>query len=180
MVIRSGRRDPLRLATGELRPRLRPRHKARATRRPGPKGSPRDRDEPIDRTRPCWCFDVGAGAITIGRSGENAIPLPDDDFASAKHARIEPQRDGIWIADLGSTNGTYVNGEQVERPRAAPHEGDVVKIGDTELRVKPMRLRWTPQRPPQPGKVPPAQRGLVPVRAAAVRRRGRNGRCASR
>jgi len=129
MVIRSGRRD-LRLAQESFV--LAPAQAQRAGFDTGPKA--RLVIESSPSLEPGRIFDVRAGTLTIGRSGENAIPLPADDFVSAKHARIEPQKDGVWIADLGSTNGTYVNGEPVEG-REQLREGDLVRIGDTELRV---------------------------------------------
>jgi hypothetical protein len=79
-------------------------------------------------------FAVGAAPVTIGRSGENAIAIGSDEFASARHARIEPQRDGLWIVDLGSTNGTYVNDHPIDG-RERLQEGDLVRVGETELRV---------------------------------------------
>jgi hypothetical protein len=73
-------------------------------------------------------------AVTIGRGGENDIAL-DDDFASARHARVEPRRDGVWVADIGSTNGTYVNGARIAKPRRlAP--GDVIRVGGIDLRYE--------------------------------------------
>jgi pSer/pThr/pTyr-binding forkhead associated (FHA) protein len=80
-------------------------------------------------------FDAGPVPVTLGRSGENTIPLDGDDFASGHHARIESQRDGVWILDLGSTNGTFVNGERVEGRRLL-HRGDILQIGDTEIRFE--------------------------------------------
>ena len=80
-------------------------------------------------------FPAGPVPLTIGRADDNAVPLPDDEFASGHHARIESQRDGVWILDLGSTNGTYVNGARLDGRRLL-HEGDVVQIGDTELRFE--------------------------------------------
>ena len=77
---------------------------------------------------------LGTSPLTIGRSGENAIALTADEYASGHHARIEPLRDGLWIVDLGSTNGTYVNGEPVAG-RERLSEGDLVRVGETELRV---------------------------------------------
>lgn len=77
-------------------------------------------------------FPAGPVPLTLGRSGENAVSLAGDEFASGRHARIESQRDGVWILDLGSTNGTFVNGERIDG-RARLHEGDVVRIGETEL-----------------------------------------------
>jgi len=76
---------------------------------------------------------LDSAPITIGRSGQNDVPLPEDEFASSAHARIEPRRDGVWIEDIGSTNGTFVNGERVDRARRL-QAGDVVRIGETDLR----------------------------------------------
>jgi hypothetical protein len=78
-------------------------------------------------------YPLDSTALTLGRSGDNDVPLPNDDFASSAHARIEPRRDGVWIEDVGSTNGTFVNGERVDRPRRL-RAGDVVRIGETDLR----------------------------------------------
>ena len=80
-------------------------------------------------------FDAGPVPVTIGRSSENTITLDGDEFASGHHARIESQRDGVWILDLGSTNGTFVNGERVDGRRQL-HRDDLVQIGDTELRFE--------------------------------------------
>ena len=85
---------------------------------------------------PGQSFELGTAPITIGRSEENTIALPADEFASARHARIEPLRDGVWIVDLGSTNGTSVNGRRIDG-RERLSEGDVIRIGDTELRIGP-------------------------------------------
>jgi pSer/pThr/pTyr-binding forkhead associated (FHA) protein len=79
-------------------------------------------------------FELGAAPVTIGRADANVIALPGDDFVSARHARIEALRDGVWVVDLGSRNGTFVNGTQVAG-RERLQQGDRVRIGDTELRV---------------------------------------------
>ena len=74
-------------------------------------------------------------SLTFGRGRTNDIPLPEDEYASTRHARIEPRRDGIWVEDIGSTNGTFVNGIRLTRERRlAP--GDVVRIGETDLRFE--------------------------------------------
>jgi hypothetical protein len=76
---------------------------------------------------------LDSAPLTVGRSEQNDIELRGDDFASAQHARFEPRRDGVWLTDVGSTNGTFVNGARLERPRRlAP--GDVIRIGATDLR----------------------------------------------
>ena len=80
-------------------------------------------------------FELDSAALTIGRGGQNDVPLEEDEFTSARHARFEPRRDGVWVQDRGSTNGTFVNGTQLERPRRlAP--GDVVRVGETDLRYE--------------------------------------------
>ena len=77
--------------------------------------------------------------------------LAGDDYASGRHARVESGLDGTWVVDLGSTNGTYVNGERLEGRRRL-HEGDLLQVGDTGAPVRAMRLggeRW----PDRPGRV---------------------------
>jgi len=83
---------------------------------------------------PGRAFELAAAPVTIGRAAENTIALPADDYASARHARIEPLRDGVWVVDLGSTNGTTLNGRRIDG-RERLQEGDVVRVGGTELRL---------------------------------------------
>jgi hypothetical protein len=80
-------------------------------------------------------FELDSSALTIGRGGQNDVPIEEDEFASARHARFEPRRDGVWVQDRGSTNGTFVNGAQLDRPRRLT-EGDVVRVGETDLRYE--------------------------------------------
>ncbi len=81
-------------------------------------------------------FELTAVPLTIGRAPQNDVSLDGDEFASARHVRVEPKRDGVWVHDLGSTNGTFVNGSRLERPRRLV-PGDVIRVGDTELRYEP-------------------------------------------
>jgi hypothetical protein len=78
---------------------------------------------------------VDSAPITVGRGPQNDVALDGDDYASAKHARIEPRRDGVWVEDIGSTNGTYLNGIKLTRARKLT-PGDVVRVGETELRYE--------------------------------------------
>jgi hypothetical protein len=71
----------------------------------------------------------------LGRESPNGIPLSEDDFASGHHARLEARTDGIWVEDLSSTNGTFVNGGRISAERLEP--GDVLRIGQTELVFEP-------------------------------------------
>lgn len=82
---------------------------------------------------PGTIFDVGDGA-TMGRAGSSDIPV-DDPFASSAHARVFNRGDYMYVEDMGSTNGTYLNGRQLrqaERLKVA----DVVRIGDSEYRYQ--------------------------------------------
>jgi len=80
-------------------------------------------------------WELNSASLTFGRGSSNDIPLERDEYASARHARIEPRRDGVFVEDVGSTNGTYLNGVRVLEPtRLEP--GDVVRIGETELRYE--------------------------------------------
>jgi hypothetical protein len=74
--------------------------------------------------------------VTVGRGANNDVPLPSDEYASTRHARFEPRRDGVWIEDIGSTNGTFVNGIRLTRERKLA-AGDVVPGGETDLRFEP-------------------------------------------
>ena len=78
---------------------------------------------------------LNSAPLTVGRGEQNDIGLATDEFASAEHARFEPRRDGVWVVDVGSTNGTYVNGSRIQRPRKLA-SGDVVRIGETDLRFE--------------------------------------------
>ena len=77
---------------------------------------------------------VDSMPVAVGRGGQNEVPLDGDEFASAQHARFESRRDGLWVEDVGSTNGTFVNGARVTTPRRLT-KGDVVRVGQTDFRV---------------------------------------------
>jgi hypothetical protein len=78
---------------------------------------------------------LNSSALRLGRGSDNDVNLARDEYASSKHARVEPRRDGVWVEDIGSTNGTYLNGIRLTRAKKlAP--GDVVRIGETELRYE--------------------------------------------
>ena len=80
-------------------------------------------------------FPVDSAPVTVGRGGQNDLVLTGDDFASARHARIEVRGDGVWVQDLDSTNGTYVNGARVAGAQRVD-SGDVLRVGETDLLVE--------------------------------------------
>ncbi len=82
---------------------------------------------------PGTSFDVGEGA-TLGRSNGADIRI-DDPFASSAHARIFPRGDFMYVEDMGSTNGTYLNGRQLRQAQRL-RMADVIRIGDSEYRYQ--------------------------------------------
>ena len=79
---------------------------------------------------------LDSAPVTLGRSSDNDMNLGDDEFASAHHAKVEPRRDGVWVEDVGSTNGTFVNGAKLNRPQKLT-PGDIIRVGETDLRFEP-------------------------------------------
>jgi hypothetical protein len=78
---------------------------------------------------------VDTAPLTLGRGGQNTVALDGDEFASAQHARVEARQDGLWVEDLGSTNGTFVNDQKLAAP-AMLQPGDKVRIGQTILELR--------------------------------------------
>ncbi len=80
-------------------------------------------------------FPLNSAPVTVGRGGQNDLVLDGDEFASSRHARIEVRGDGVWVQDLESTNGTFVNGSRVAGAQRLD-DGDVLRVGETDLRVE--------------------------------------------
>jgi hypothetical protein len=76
---------------------------------------------------------LGEDVAVIGRLPESAVKLSDPQ-ASRRHAEIRPARDGFVLVDLGSTNGTLLNGTLVKEQRLT--HGDEIVIGSTTLRFE--------------------------------------------
>jgi hypothetical protein len=70
--------------------------------------------------------------ITIGKGAENDLSLEGDDTVSRLHAVLDRFAAGWCVTDLGSSNGTYVNGERILTARRLRH-GDEIKVGATKL-----------------------------------------------
>ncbi len=80
-------------------------------------------------------FPIDVSALSIGRGADNDLTIDGDEYASSQHARFEPRRDGVYVEDAGSTNGTFVNGIRLAHERRLV-PGDVVRIGGTDLRFE--------------------------------------------
>jgi len=93
-------------------------------------GAPKLRVASAAGLRAGSAYDLSEGAM-LGR-GESADIRLEDTFASSAHARLVAQGDVIVLEDLGSTNGTYLNGEPLRGPQPL-HVGDSIRIGDSEF-----------------------------------------------
>jgi pSer/pThr/pTyr-binding forkhead associated (FHA) protein len=78
-------------------------------------------------------FSLPAGGVSIGRSDENDIFL-NDTTISVQHARIYTYFNTSYIEDLNSTNGTFINGKQIQKHLIKP--GDVVQIGTHQFKIE--------------------------------------------
>jgi hypothetical protein len=77
-------------------------------------------------------FQLSGPELTIGRAGGCHIALPNDTFASTLHARVFERNGAVYVEDLGSTNGTYVNGNRLAAP-VVLRPGDRLQVGTTVL-----------------------------------------------
>ena len=87
-------------------------------------------EPPSDRGK---TYDLG-DELTVGRASGCQIALPDDTFVSQLHARIFRREGQIYVEDLGSTNGTFLNRKKVSAPQPI-RRGDRLQIGKTVLEL---------------------------------------------
>ena len=73
--------------------------------------------------------------VRVGRSSGADLALPKDQFVSGAHFSLENDTEKCWITDLNSRNGTFVNGQQVQRVTAL-NDGDTVLAGFTAFAVR--------------------------------------------
>jgi predicted component of type VI protein secretion system len=116
-------------------------------------------------------FELGdrTGDVVIGRSSECEWAIPSSGV-SRKHARISRQGIDVTIEDIGSSNGTFVNGERLGAPRVL-HDQDLVRLGSVEIRflaAKPeaaadATIAAIPLAAPPPAATPTTPISLPPV-----------------
>jgi hypothetical protein len=75
-------------------------------------------------------FDLGGPLIGVGRASDNDV-IVDDPMVSRHHCQLKLQHGAYGFVDLGSRNGSTVNGQQVSQVALGP--GDIIQIGDTEI-----------------------------------------------
>ena len=118
-------------------------------------------------------FDL-RGEVRLGRDRSNAIVLSDGKV-SRHHFRLDPIRNTYILSDLGSANGTFVNGVRVTQP-VRLHDGDLIGLGDTQIvfytgaagRLADHRLsqeEHPPVPPPPSPAISPAPGSFTPTAA---------------
>jgi hypothetical protein len=141
---------------------------------------PSDKSRLVMRSgpNPGKAFDLSADTISVGRESTNDIVIQDSEI-SRNHARITRRGAGFLVEDLGSTNGTFINRQQVSSPRALV-PGDEVGFGENVVLVfegegaaatvaapSARGRNATRQAPPPPPPPPPAPVAAVRPPAAA-------------
>ena len=112
-------------------------------------------------------FDIGAAPVTIGRQDQCEVQVPGT-WVSRRHARLAWKGTGYIVEDLGSTNGTFVNGERVSGPRAL-RPGDRLQLGEqVEFAFEARVAAPVPRETALPGAAPP-QAQAPPLQAKRSR-----------
>jgi hypothetical protein len=110
------------------------------------------------------------GELILGREAGSATLVLDDPGVSRRHARVLPENGGVIVEDLGSSNGTYVNGQRITGP-VELGAGDEVQVGATVLGVEggtaatalmPPGAPPTAEHPGPPRRGAPSPRRLAP------------------
>ena len=78
-------------------------------------------------------FDLGGPLIGVGRASDNDV-IVDDPMVSRHHCQLKLQHGAYSFTDLGSRNGSWINGEQVSEVALGP--GDSIQIGSTQIEFR--------------------------------------------
>lgn len=115
---------------------------------------------------PGQIFDLYKNEIYLGRDVSNDIVINDPEV-SRKHARITAQAGGYVLEDLGSTNGTYINGQRLMGPHML-RSGEVIMLGENvslviqEVYDKDATVISAPGPDREPSQPPPPRESYVP------------------
>lgn len=78
-------------------------------------------------------YELKGEKTTVGRVSDNAFEIPESSVSS-HHAEILLQGNDVLVRDLGSTNGTFINGEQINEAVLKP--GQILRLGTVEMRLE--------------------------------------------
>lgn len=107
-----------------------------AFHRPAPITMPKPREViNLVELRPARTIKLTSNRITIGRDPSNTLSLPEDPYVSRNHALITFEEGKFWVEDLGSKNGSKVNGAEI-LDREPIERGDIVTVGSTNFLVE--------------------------------------------
>lgn len=110
-------------------------------------------------------IQLGAGQVfRVGRTDRSEHAFPDDTYLSGAHFEVGCDEQGCWIRDLGSSNGTFINGAKIEQ--VAVQEGDQISAGETVFLVQPVGQEQVAV-PPSPEPAPSATVQLPSVERTA-------------
>jgi pSer/pThr/pTyr-binding forkhead associated (FHA) protein len=98
--------------------------------------------------------ELTAGKTTIGRVEDNSFPIPEGSISS-HHCEVFPRGADIVVHDLNSTNGTFVNGQQVTG-EAVLKPGQILRLGQVEIRLE------DPGAQPSAAKKAPSHTMVIP------------------
>ena len=87
-----------------------------------------------------------AGPVELGRDAGAGVALQQDELLSRRHVRITPEADGVLVEDLGSRNGTFVDGDQIYSPAHLAVDGQLL-VGVTVLQLRTAASGATALRP---------------------------------
>ncbi len=88
-----------------------------------------------------WDIPLNPGSTFLGRSQENTVPI-EHESVSSSHREIVVSEAAVWVRDLGSTNGTFIDGELVEQARLRP--GQTLRVGEVEMRFEAGEPEYSP------------------------------------
>ncbi|MCU0588664.1 MAG: FHA domain-containing protein [Syntrophobacteraceae bacterium] len=80
-------------------------------------------------------YPVEGERFRMGAGSDNDLVIEGDQYVSQRHAELRYLEGGLFISDLGSRNGTYLNGERVTSRAVAVRRGDRIRLGGCTLRI---------------------------------------------
>jgi pSer/pThr/pTyr-binding forkhead associated (FHA) protein len=107
---------------------------------------------------------LSGGVCTVGRDPQVEFVL-EDTLVSRRHFKVVHEEGAYYVEDLGSTNGTILNGSRAQRARLA--DGDTIRIGGTQIQFVQKDLLGGPRKPARPKAVEAPQQPARPAPAPA-------------